>query len=241
MRWIGTGSNRHDRESATVTLIMSAVAIIVTVPLVYTQVIVVHVAWPTLTTAVRETLGYLLCFELYFYALHRLLHVRSVYRRIHIVHHRSVSPNALGGLVLHPVEALLIMSFVPIAMWTMPIHLPSLAVVSVFLSGSILLAHSDVGWFPDWWERVPVLNWYVTPRVHARHHAHGVSNYGSTLSICDRMFGTFAAPEASRPHGARDGVDHLGHGRLARRPADAQDRLMIAPEQDQRRSPALDP
>ena len=83
------------------------------------------------------------------------------------------------------------------------------------------------------------LNWYVTPRVHARHHARGVWNFGSTLSICDRVFGTFAAPEASGPNDARDGLDHLGHGRLAGRAGDAKNRLTVAPEQDQRRGPAL--
>ena len=218
---------------------MGAAAVAVTVPLVYTQVIVVHLAWPTLTTVARETLGYLLSFELYFYGLHRLLHVRGVYRRIHAVHHRSVFPSGLGGLVLHPVEAFLIMAFVPLAMWLVPIHLVSLTCVSAYLSGSIWVAHSDAEWFPVWWERVPVLNWYVTPRVHARHHARGVWNFGSTLSICDRVFGTFAAPEASGPNDARDGLDHLGHGRLAGRAGDAKNRLTVAPEQDQRRGPAL--
>jgi sterol desaturase/sphingolipid hydroxylase (fatty acid hydroxylase superfamily) len=239
VRSIFHGLNRHDRTAAIATLKLGALAVAVTVPLVYTQVIVVHTALPSLGTAARETFGYLLGFELYFYALHRLLHVRGLYRRIHIVHHRSVYPSALTGLVLHPVEAVLIMAFVPVAMWTVPIHLVSLACVSAFLSASILLAHADVDWVPVWWERVPVLNWYVTPRVHGEHHAHGVTNYGSTLSICDRVFGTFAAPAASRSRGTRDGVDHRGHRGLARRTGDAVDRLTIPPEQDQHRGSAL--
>ncbi|MEO6028028.1 MAG: sterol desaturase family protein [Candidatus Binatia bacterium] len=202
MRSIARGWNRHDLRHAIATLTLGAVTGIVTALLVHQQGIIVHTAWPAPMTAARETLGYLLCFEVYFYALHRLLHVRGVYRWIHVVHHRSMSPSALSGLAFHPVEALLIIGFVPVAMWALPVHLASLACVSAFLSGSILLAHSGVAWFPVWWERVPVLNWYVTPRVHVRHHARGDCNYSATLSICDRVFGTFAAPEA--------------HGRAAR-------------------------
>jgi sterol desaturase/sphingolipid hydroxylase (fatty acid hydroxylase superfamily) len=231
--------NRHDLGHAIATLTLGAVTGIVTALLVHEQVIVVHTAWPAPTTAARETLVYLLCFEVYFYALHRLLHVRGVYRRIHVVHHRSMSPSALSGLAFHPIEALLIIGFVPVAMWALPIHLASLACVSAFLSGSILLAHSGVEWFPVWWERAPVLNLYVTPSVHVRHHARGDCNYSATLSICDRVFGTLAAPEASRPRGARDGRDHLGHGRLAGRTGDAEERLMVARQQDQHRGPAL--
>lgn len=164
--------------------------------LIRTGVIVLDVGWPGPARGAFEVLAYLLAFEAYFYALHRLLHVRGVYRRIHVVHHRAVSPSALGGLTFHPVESLAIIGFVPIALWAVPIHLASLALVSAFLSGSILVAHSDVGWFPSWWTRVPVLNWYVTPSVHVRHHARGDCNYGATLSIWDRVCGTLAAPEA---------------------------------------------
>jgi sterol desaturase/sphingolipid hydroxylase (fatty acid hydroxylase superfamily) len=87
-------------------------------------------------------------------------------------------------------EALLIIGFLPAAMWLIPIHLVSLAVVSAFLSGSILLAHCGYEIFPPWWQQVPLLNWYVTPRVHDAHHARRDCNYSATLTIFDRVFGT---------------------------------------------------
>jgi sterol desaturase/sphingolipid hydroxylase (fatty acid hydroxylase superfamily) len=227
------GWNRHDVGHAITTLILGAVVGVVTTVLVRNQVIVLHGTWPTVETAAREVLVYLVAFEVYFYALHRLLHVPAVYRRIHIVHHRARSPSALGGLAFHPVEALLIIGFLPLAMWLLPIHLAALAAVSAFLSGSILLAHSDVAWFPGWWAQVPVLNWYVTPSVHARHHARGDCNFSATLSICDRVCGTLESHEASGAHGARDGLDKLRDRRVARCTGDAGERLTIPRQQDE--------
>jgi lathosterol oxidase len=151
----------------------------------------------TLGAVVFESLVYVVLFDAYFYGLHRLLHVRSMYQRIHVVHHRSTSPTLLTALAFHPVEAILIMAFMPVAMWLIPIHFVSLVIVSVFLSGSILLAHCGYEVFPRWWERVPVLNWYVTPRVHDAHHKRRDCNYSATLSIFDRAFGTLRKDE---PH-----------------------------------------
>lgn len=143
-----------------------------------------------------EVLIYVVLFDGYFYALHRLLHVRPLYQRIHVVHHRSTSPTLLTALAFHPAEALAIMGFMPVAMWLIPIHLVSLVIVSLFLSGSILLAHCGHEVFPRWWQRVPLLNWYVTPRVHDAHHKRRDCNYSATLSIFDRAFGTLRADDS---------------------------------------------
>jgi Delta7-sterol 5-desaturase len=153
----------------------------------------------TLGTAALEVLVYVVCFDAYFYALHRLLHVRTMYQAIHVVHHRSTSPTLLTALAFHPVEALAIMGFMPVAMLLFPIHLVSLVIVSLFLSGSILVAHCGYEVFPRWWQKVPLLNWYVTPRVHDAHHKRRDCNYAATLSIFDRAFGTLRPGESTEP------------------------------------------
>ncbi len=149
----------------------------------------------TVRSVVFEVVVYVVLFDAYFYALHRLLHVRAMYQRIHVVHHRSTCPTLLTALAFHPVEALAIMSFMPVTMCLIPIHLASLVIVSAFLSGSILLAHSGHEVFPRWWQKVPLLNWYVTPRVHDAHHKRRDCNYSATLSIFDRAFGTLRHEE----------------------------------------------
>ncbi len=181
---------RQDLRASIATLVVGTLIGVPTTLLVLTGAIPLAMGWPSGRTLAFELFAYILLFDAYFYGLHRLLHTRLLYRRIHAVHHRSSAPTVLTALAFHPLEALLIIGFMPVAMWLLPIHLASLTVVSVCLSGSILLAHCGYEIFPGWWQRVPVLNWYVTPRVHEAHHVWRDCNYSATLSICDLIFRT---------------------------------------------------
>ena len=181
---------RHDLRYSIATLVLGTVTGGITAFLVLEGVTPLATERPPGRTFAFELLLYVVLFDAYFYGLHRLLHTRVLYRSIHAVHHRSTAPSVLTALAFHPLEALLLAGFMPAAMWLIPIHLASLAAVSAFLSGSILLAHCGYEVFPRWWQRVPVLNWYVTPRVHDVHHVRRDSNYSATLSIFDRAFGT---------------------------------------------------
>lgn len=147
-----------------------------------------------LRVAVEFTL-LVLAFEAYFYLVHRLLHTRLLFRRVHAVHHRSKTPTVLSALSLHPVEALLIAGFLPVAMALVEMHLASIVLASLYLSASIALAHCGYRVFPHGFERLPLLNLYVTPLVHDAHHAKVDVNYGATLSLFDRALGTFLLPE----------------------------------------------
>lgn len=158
--------------------------------LVLDGVIPLATEWPSVPQLVREVVVYVVLFDAYFYALHRLLHTRLLFRAIHVVHHRSRAPGVLTALAFHPLEALSIIAFMPAAMFLLPTHLASLAVTVAFLSGSILLAHCGWEVFPAWWYRVPLLNLYVTPRLHDVHHVRRNCNYSATLTIFDRLFGT---------------------------------------------------
>jgi len=190
---------RHDLRYTMVTVVLGTLVGIGTTLLVLDRVIPLESTWPTAARLVCEVVLYVVLFDAYFYALHRLLHTRVLYRAVHAAHHRSRAPSVLTALAFHPVEGLLIVAFMPVTMWLIPIHLASLVVVAGFLSGSILLAHSGWDVFPAWWDRVPVLNWYVTPGRHHAHHARRDRNYSATLSIFDRAFGTLG--DAWRPPG----------------------------------------
>ena len=147
---------------------------------------------PAIAAFAVEAALYVLLFDAYFYALHRLMHTRLLFRRIHAVHHRSRAPTIATALAFHPIEAVLVLGFMPVAMWLIPIHLASLVAITVFLGGSILLAHCGWEVFPASWERTRLLGWYVTPRVHDAHHRRRDCNFSATLSLFDRAFGTAA-------------------------------------------------
>lgn len=184
----------HDLRHTLTTVVLGSLIGFGTTRLVLDGVIPLATAWPTATQLVREVVLYVVLFDAYFYALHRLLHTRFLFRAIHVVHHRSRAPGVLTALAFHPLEGLLIIAFMPAAMYLIPIHLASLAVTVTFLSGSILLAHCGWDVFPAWWSRVPLLNWYVTPRLHGAHHLRRNCNYSATLSIFDWAFGTLGDP-----------------------------------------------
>jgi sterol desaturase/sphingolipid hydroxylase (fatty acid hydroxylase superfamily) len=193
----------HDLRYTITTLVLTLVTGAATTVLVLEDVIPLSVGWPTGGGFVIEVAAYVVLFDAYFYGLHRVLHVPVLYRSVHAVHHRSTAPTVTTALAFHPLEALSIIAFMPAAMCLFPIHLASLAVVSTLLSGSILLAHCGHEVFPQWWQRIPVLNWYVTPRIHDVHHVRRDCNYSATLVIFDRLFGTMGVSVPSPPRSPR--------------------------------------
>jgi sterol desaturase/sphingolipid hydroxylase (fatty acid hydroxylase superfamily) len=189
---------RHTRSSLGVWLVMGTATTI----LAMEGTIAVGVESPRPGRVLGEVLLVVLAFEAYFYGVHRLLHTRTLFRRVHAVHHRSKTPTVLSALSLHPLEAGLIAGFLPAAMAAVELHVASVALASVYLSASIALAHCGYEVFPRDLARVPVVGWYVTPLVHDAHHSRVDVNYGATLNVFDRLVGTFRAPEPRPQAGA---------------------------------------
>jgi sterol desaturase/sphingolipid hydroxylase (fatty acid hydroxylase superfamily) len=147
-------------------------------------------AMPSAARLAVEVAGLVLAFDAYFYALHRGLHTRLAFRWIHAVHHRVRDVDVWSSIAMHPLEFVLVVGFVPAAMWLAPLHVVSVALAGVFLSASITLAHAGRETLPAWWDRTPLLDVYLTPRVHADHHTRLHCNYGATITVFDRLFGT---------------------------------------------------
>jgi Delta7-sterol 5-desaturase len=60
--------------------------------------------------------------DAWFYATHRLLHSRALYRPIHAMHHLSVAPTAFTGYAFHPLEAALVFANEVAVCFLFPIH-----------------------------------------------------------------------------------------------------------------------
>jgi len=189
---------RHELRYTAATLAIGCLAGAGTTALALHGGTAMTTARPTALALLVEATAFVLAFDLYFYALHRLLHTRLL-RRVHAVHHRSRTPTVLTALAFHPLEGALIIAFTPLVVWLVPLHLASLGVGAAFLSASLLLAHCGREPFPAAWRRVPPLAWYVTPSVHQRHHAEPDCNFGATFVVLDRLCGTLrvARPPAS--------------------------------------------
>ena len=134
--------------------------------------------------SIATTLVYFVVTDGVLYGAHRLLHRKTLFRWIHRVHHRWTSPTAFTAAAMHPVEFALYQSIMLAPLFVLPIHVVGLVVVLVYQNTIALLDHSGVA-------LGSVLPWQPPPRFHDDHHVHFHVNYGQTLGLWDRVFGTW--------------------------------------------------
>lgn len=134
--------------------------------------------------------------ELHFYACHRLLHTRWLFRRVHAVHHRSVRPTPWSTYGFHPVEAALLGSVMVTALlfW-------DLTVFGAILYPLVSLAMNVLG-HSNW----TLLEGRAMGRPlaasvhHSLHHRKVGGNYGFLVPWLDSAFKSAlpAAPRSTR-------------------------------------------
>jgi sterol desaturase/sphingolipid hydroxylase (fatty acid hydroxylase superfamily) len=136
--------------------------------------------------------------DLHFYWVHRALHTRWLFRRIHGVHHRSRSPSPWASFAFHPVEALVNATVLPIALLVAPINE---YVVIVFAIHQIVRAsygHAAVEALPRGFARHWLFGRFATATHHHLHHETAKGNYGLWFTWMDRWFGTERAEYLER-------------------------------------------
>ena len=122
----------------------------------------------------------------HFYCVHRLLHIKFLYDRVHALHHRNIATGPFSGVSMHPVEHLFYFSSVLIHLIvpTHPVHiifhLYSLSLGAVFghTGFDALLVKNK--------KRLAIGHFH-----HQLHHRYFDCNYGSVDMPWDKWFGTF--------------------------------------------------
>lgn len=126
------------------------------------------------------------------YWMHRLMHNSTPFWLTHAPHHHITQLNAAKGAVGNPIELVLItlsvvalFDFEPTALFA---ALNTLGVISVF-------AHANVRSNPAIWYSF----FFTTIRHHSLHHSTDYEstrcNYGNSLILLDRIFGTYREGE----------------------------------------------
>lgn len=121
--------------------------------------------------------------ELHFFAVHRLLHWRPLYRRVHIWHHRSVVTTPFSAYSFHPVEAFLLGTVLPLALVLhafSPWALLGLTVMSLLLNVAGHLPHDRLC--------AAFAFAHSHSRRHNRHHRDSRVHYAFSLPLLDRWF-----------------------------------------------------
>ena len=130
--------------------------------------------------------------ELHFYACHRLLHTRWLFRHVHKVHHRAVVPTPWSTYAFHPVEAALLGSVMITALL-----LHDLSIIAVLVYPVVSLAMNCLGHLNyALWEDRPVGKLLAASVRHSQHHHKVKGNYGFLIPQLDAVLSTAFPPES---------------------------------------------
>ncbi len=128
--------------------------------------------------------------DTYFYWMHRLMHHPKLFQLLHRVHHQSYNPTPWAALAFHPLEAILEIAIVPLAIFIMPFH-P--LVLLLFATWSLLwniVGHLGFELFPKGFVHHPVFRWFNTSTHHNMHHHRSGCNYGLYFNFWDTWMNT---------------------------------------------------
>jgi 4-alpha-methyl-delta7-sterol-4alpha-methyl oxidase len=124
-----------------------------------------------------------------YYWFHRAMHGRWLYKRIHSWHHRIVTPWAITGHYMHPIEYVLTGSVALVGPLLLGSHVVVLWIWFAFRQWEAAEGHCGYE-FP--WTPTHLFPGNDGARHHDFHHARVRGNYAGFFPIWDRAFGTFA-------------------------------------------------
>ena len=167
--------------------------------------------------------------DLVIYFQHVMFHAVPTLWRLHRVHHADLDFDVTTGLRFHPIEILIstiIKCAAVAAIGASPI---AVLVFEVLLNATAMFNHANAS-VPGSLEKL--LRWFVvTPDMHRVHHSidydESSSNFGFSLPLWDRLFGTYRAQPRAGHATMTIGVDAF------RSPGDQRlDQLLIQPLRD---------
>jgi sterol desaturase/sphingolipid hydroxylase (fatty acid hydroxylase superfamily) len=203
----------------------------------------------TTSPAWLVVLAGVLAIDLTDYLRHRLGHRLPWLWCLHRVHHTDAQMDVTTSLRAHPLEQLLRPAFGVAAILLFGIAPLALAVSALVQLPILLFQHSNVR-LPTALDRT--LAWLIpTPALHLVHHSRRRletdSNYGTALTIWDRVLGTFHGPVATPTLGL-DGFDDPRHqsilGMLSspwHAPMEREFGFGVSDGRGRRRAPGLQP
>ena len=177
------------------------VLIFALIPLFFTANPVVR-AYTTLydNMSDRGWLYYFLAFPImfiihdtYFYWTHRIMHHKSLFNIMHLVHHKSTNPSPWAAYAFHPLESIVEVGIFVVFLFTIPVHKSHIAIF--FLLSIIYNIYGHLGWelYPKGFSQSRIGKWINTSVNHNQHHKYFKGNYGLYFLFWDRVMGTIRA------------------------------------------------
>ncbi|MEW6352749.1 MAG: sterol desaturase family protein [Pseudomonadota bacterium] len=150
----------------------------------------------------------LLLLDFALYLQHVMSHALPVFWRLHRVHHTDLDFDLSTGVRFHPVEIFISMLYKTAAVAALGADPWAVLTFEVILNAASVFNHGNV-YVPEKIDRW--LRWIVvTPDMHRVHHSSTVvetnSNFGFSISLWDRLCGTYRAQPALGHDGMEIGL-----------------------------------
>lgn len=126
--------------------------------------------------------------DFYSYWAHRALHTKWLYKNVHKVHHRYVSPTPFSAFALHPVEFVIFQSAGIIQLCFIETHVIGYLAAVLFVAYHNQVDHSGI----DFEGGLP---WMPTTKYHDDHHLYFHLNFGLHFVSWDWLGGTLRSKE----------------------------------------------
>lgn len=151
----------------------------------------------------------MLLLDLLIYFQHVMFHAVPAFWRLHRVHHSDLDFDVTTGARFHPIEIILSMLIKFAAIVLLGPPLLAVVLFEIVLNATSMFNHGNV-YLPPWLDSR--LRWFlVTPDMHRVHHSHleheTNSNFGFSLSLWDRLFGTYRDQPEDGHGGMVIGID----------------------------------
>lgn len=136
--------------------------------------------------------------DAYFYWTHRLLHLKTLFKLAHKVHHYSINPSPWAAYSFHPLEALVQVAILPIFAFTIPLHYAALFIFITYNLGNNVIGHLGYEVFPKSFIDHVIFKWHTTSTHHNMHHEKFNCNFSLYFRWWDSLMGTTHPDYAGR-------------------------------------------
>jgi sterol desaturase/sphingolipid hydroxylase (fatty acid hydroxylase superfamily) len=154
---------------------------------------------------------YLVATDFALYWIHRTFH-RGVLWKYHAIHHASKDVEWISAARFHPINIAFGTAAVDVAALLSGISPEVFIALGPFNIMASVFVHANLNWTLG-----PLRYVFVSPVFHRWHHANAVrdTNFASTFSAWDWMFGTFYMPQGVLPSGYGIDDENMPEGLLA--------------------------
>lgn len=179
---------KHSMQSTFISV--GVVLLILKTPLIsYTQFYKDLADYPTWWIPLSALLA-LIIHDTYFYWMHKTVHHPTLYKRVHLIHHKSVSPSPWTSFSFHFFEAILEAMVAPLILLLIPMSIPSLIIFGFVSFIFNVYGHLGYEIAPKWFRHSFLFEILNTSTHHNIHHAKFKGNYGLYFRVWDRIMGT---------------------------------------------------